>query len=350
MKLFRSALLASFAMLLCCPGCPLAAQGDTLDAAEAAALRYQREFAKYSWDVYRGSAAVCGDPVFVRLADEEQGHMEVLLQLLNHYGVEDPVVSYDYWAYSEGFLTEDLAHRMYVGWMRPPAHLRSAAYLEEMNIRDLRLAIDGTDEFLLIDSYTALLADSYVHLVALASFLHGDPAQYEAKLLSQADVDRIIAETPIVLADYDFEINAGLNDTWYEPDIDGQGFFVSVFPATSTLLLSWLTFDTEPPSQQMHGQLGDSAQRWLMAQGTYSGSEAELVVYSASGGLFREAEPVPVLEAIGSMDVQFGGCNQGLLHYNLDTLGGSKFDGFIVIHRLAADNLELCESLAHPAD
>jgi len=346
MKLFRSAVFASLAMLLCLLGGPVAAQGDTLDSAEAATLRYQREFAKYSWDIYRASAEVVGDPVFVRLAEEEQGHMGVLLQLLNYYGVEDPVVSYDYWAYSQGFLTEDLEQRTYVGWMLPPAQLRSAAYLEEMSIRDLRLAIDGTDESLLIDSYAALLADSYVHLVALASFLQGDPAQYSAKLLSQDDVDRIIAETPTVLADYDFEINPGLNDAWYEPSIDGQGFFVSVFPEKRMLLLSWLTYDTELPSQVELGQLGNPGQRWLTAEGSYSGSEAKLVVYSASGGLFREASPAPVLEAIGTIDVQFGGCNQALLQYKL----GSWTEGSIVIHRIGADNLAICESLAYPAE
>lgn len=41
-------------------------------------------------------------------------------------------------------------------------------------------------------------------------------------------------KTPIVLADCDFEINPGLNDTWHEPGIDGQGCFVSVFPETGT--------------------------------------------------------------------------------------------------------------------
>ena len=349
MKLFRSVLLASLAMLFCCPSGPVAAQPGALDSAEAATLRYQREFAKYSWDVYRGSAAFCGDPIFVRLTGEEQGHMQVLKNLLDQYDVDDPVVSYEYWVFSEGFLTEDLEGRLYVGWMRPPAQLLSAAYLEEMSIRDLRLAIRDTDELPLIDSYSALLADSYVHLVALASFLHADPAQYEAQLLSQGDVNRIISETPIVLADWDFEINPGLNDLWYEPGLNGQGFFVSVFPETNTLLLSWLTFDT-PIASPQQADLGNPGQRWLMAQGSYAGSEAELVVYSAGGGLFREAEPVPVLEAIGTIDVQFGSCNQALLDYNLESTLGSIYGGLIVIHRVAADNLGLCESLAHPVD
>jgi hypothetical protein len=61
---------------------------------------------------------------------------------------------------------------------------------------------------------------------------------------------------------------------------------------------------------------------------------------------FDTEQPVPVLEAIGAMDVQFGGCNHGLLHYKL----GSWTDGFIVINRVAQDNLALCESLANPAD
>jgi hypothetical protein len=229
--------------------------------------------------------------------------------------------------------------------MLPPAHLRNGAYLEEMNIRDLRQAIEETDESLLTDSYAALLADSYVHLVVFAGHLYDDPAHYSAQLLSQEDVDKIIAETQVAPTDYDFEINPGLNDSWYDPATPGQGFFISVFPQTKTVMLSWLTFDTELPAQNASANLGDPGQRWLTGQGSYEGSRAELVVYSSSGGLFQDSLAVPVLEPVGSISLQFGGCDNGGVSYDLP---GILSSGLIQIRRVASDNVALCEAQAHP--
>ena len=44
-----------------------------------------------------------------------------------------------------------------------------------------------------------------------------------------------------------FLINAGLNDAWYFPDTDGQGFFITVFPDLGAVSLAWFTYDTELP-------------------------------------------------------------------------------------------------------
>jgi len=46
-----------------------------------------------------------------------------------------------------------------------------------------------------------------------------------------------------------FEMNPGLNDAWFNPDTDGQGFFVTVFPDLGFVLLAWFTYDTELPPQ-----------------------------------------------------------------------------------------------------
>jgi hypothetical protein len=44
-----------------------------------------------------------------------------------------------------------------------------------------------------------------------------------------------------------FHINAGLNDAWFEPATTGQGFFHVVFPDIELVFLSWFTYDTERP-------------------------------------------------------------------------------------------------------
>ena len=54
-----------------------------------------------------------------------------------------------------------------------------------------------------------------------------------------------------------FQINAGLNDAWYNPLTDGQGFFITVFPELGKLSLAWFTYDTELPPEDAQAILGD---------------------------------------------------------------------------------------------
>ena len=82
-----------------------------------------------------------------------------------------------------------------------------------------------------------------------------------------------------------FEINSGLNDAWYDPLTEGQGFTITVFEDKGTVSLTWFTYDTVLPEPGVTANLGDPGQRWLVAVGPYEGAQAELVVYSAGGGL-----------------------------------------------------------------
>jgi hypothetical protein len=269
--------------------------------------------------------------------------MDTLKDLLDYYGIEDPVVSYELWAFSDGFLTDDLNGRMFVGFGTRRWHFTNCAYLEEMNIRDLRAAIAETDESLLSEAYEEMLGDSYSNLVVLAAWLHENPVRYDAQLLEQEDVDRIIAGTaPVPIGEF-FVINAGLNDAWFDPATAGQGFFISVYPETGTIIMSWLTFDTEAPAQVANAHLGDPCQRWFTAQGQYQGAAADLVVYSSSGGIFDAVTPGPVLQEIGSISLQFEHCNYGTVTYDLPSIAAT---GVIPIQRIAPDNVPLCETLA----
>jgi len=48
-----------------------------------------------------------------------------------------------------------------------------------------------------------------------------------------------------------FEINPGLNDAWYNPATNGQGFLITVFPELKQLFLAWFTFDIERPAEDV---------------------------------------------------------------------------------------------------
>jgi lysophospholipase L1-like esterase len=141
-----------------------------------------------------------------------------------------------------------------------------------------------------------------------------------------------------------FQINAGLNDAWFNPLTNGQGFFVNVFPVVGQVFVGWFTYDTERPPEDVEAILGESGHRWLSAQGPFHGDTAILDVYLSSGGVFDSEEPaVGTPEKIGTMEVTWTGCNAGAVTYDLPSLGLS---GTIPIQRIVLDNIALCEVLA----
>lgn len=145
----------------------------------------------------------------------------------------------------------------------------------------------------------------------------------------------------------EFDINAGLNDAWYNSATDGQGFLVSVFPDISQMFVAWFTFDVERPPENIGAFLGEPGHRWLTAQGPYEGDKANLTIYLTEGGTFDSAEPAAEVDTggIGTMMIEFADCGDGLLTYEITTIERS---GEIPIQRIVSDNVSLCESLAAP--
>jgi hypothetical protein len=142
----------------------------------------------------------------------------------------------------------------------------------------------------------------------------------------------------------DFQINAGLNDAWFDPAIVGQGFLISVFPDIKQVFVAWFTYDTERPPEDVTAQLGDPGHRWLTAQGPYEGNTANLTIFVTKGGVFDSATPPTTTdpEGDGTMILDFADCTVGVIDYSITSLGIS---GRIPIRRIALDNVPLCEAL-----
>jgi len=145
----------------------------------------------------------------------------------------------------------------------------------------------------------------------------------------------------------EFTINAGLNDAWFNPTTNGQGFLITVFPDIKQMFLAWFTYDTERPPEDVEALLGEPGHRWLTAQGPYSEDTANLVIFVTKGGVFDTAEPVAETDPTGdgAMTIEFADCTAGLVKYQITSLGIS---GEIPIQRLTSDNVLLCEVLASP--
>jgi len=144
-----------------------------------------------------------------------------------------------------------------------------------------------------------------------------------------------------------FTINAGLNDAWYNPATNGQGFLISVFPDRREMFVAWFTYDTERPPEDVTALLGEPGHRWLTAQGPYDGDTANLTIFVTEGGVFDSVVPAAStdLAGDGTMTIEFADCTEGLVNYEITSLGIS---GEIPIQRIAPDNVALCETLASP--
>jgi hypothetical protein len=138
-----------------------------------------------------------------------------------------------------------------------------------------------------------------------------------------------------------FQVNRGLNDAWYQPATDGQGFFIITWPEIEQMFLSWFTYETELPAENM-ARLGDSGQRWLTALGPYSGNTAVLDITVTSGGLFDDARGVENTPG-GTITVEFEDCVAGVVSYDIDSIDQR---GDIPIQRIAPDNVPTCEVLS----
>jgi len=141
-----------------------------------------------------------------------------------------------------------------------------------------------------------------------------------------------------------FKMNTGLNDAWYDPETDGQGFFITVFPDLGTVLLAWFTYDTELPAPDAPANLGNAGHRWMVALGPIDGNKAVLDIDSPYDGLFdspRKIEHKPD----GTITLTFEDCNTGTVEYDILSINQR---GTVPIQRVANDNIALCEALSVP--
>ena len=143
----------------------------------------------------------------------------------------------------------------------------------------------------------------------------------------------------------EFIMNAGLNDAWYNPATNGQGFFVTVFPDLGFVTLAWFTYDTELPPMDATANLGDPGHRWLTAGGVIDGDKAVMNIELTSGGLFDAASEVLRTDPVGSdgtLTLKFDNCSMGSIEYDITSINAQ---GTVPIQRVAEDNELLCIAL-----
>lgn len=282
------------------------------------------------------------EPNFANMVVTHQRHMNELEVTMRRYSLNPPADTNEPGGYRDEQHVELFAELKRRAEEGPLEAVKAVAFLQELHIFEYRLHVELTAEKPVKDTFERLLAGSKNHLrmwAWLVSYLTPPEHYYHAQMLGQQDVDTIL-KLEGTDSSAEFQINAGLNGAWYYPATPGQGFFVTVYPDSKTVLVAWMTYDTEPPGAGVQSHLGDASQRWLVAQGEYEGSFAGLRLLSYRNGLFDRGTH-PSHFSVGSFRLQFESCSSASAMYYLPDIG---LESTIPLQRIAPDNIARCEA------
>ena len=127
-------------------------------------------------------------------------------------------------------------------------------------------------------------------------------------------------------------INQGIAGAWFDSAKAGQGFLIDINPDTQFIFIAWFTYE------QASAKIGAPEQRWLTAQGNFSGGAASIPLFVTSGGLFDDPQATTT-EEVGSLSVNFSSCTDGEIEYDLPNDG---LQGQISITRVISGTEGLC--------
>ncbi len=169
---------------------------------------------------------------------------------------------------------------------------------------------------------------------------------FKACMLSALFLPVLLASQPAKAESQPIQLlNAGLNDAWYYPITNGQGFFITVFPDLGVISMAWFTYDTKLPPDDEKATLGDAGHRWITALGPIDGNKATMDIEMTSGGIFDtpiDIERTDPPGSDGTIILTFDSCSSGTVEYDIPSINRQ---GTVPIQRVANDNIVLCEVL-----
>ena len=165
-------------------------------AQERNQLILMREEEKLARDVYIALNKKWGATIFANISRAESKHMQSVAGLLNRYRIPDPVVSN-----TPGSFTNPRFQQLYQslvneGTTSEVEALKVGLKVEEMDIADLRVAIQSTNKNDIKQVLQHLEQASRNHLRAFASQLQKAGGTYTSTQLSQNEFNDIASSNP----------------------------------------------------------------------------------------------------------------------------------------------------------
>jgi len=165
--------------------------GTAITDVERQSLIFMREEEKLARDVYLAMQEKWGERVFSNISQAETQHMAAIANLLNRYGIPDPVTDNTPGKFTEVRFQELYQQLVATGSNSITDAMKVGLKIEEMDIADLRAAIQGTNSKDIKRVFENLERGSRNHLRAFAKRLQAAGGEYVATNLSQTDFDQI---------------------------------------------------------------------------------------------------------------------------------------------------------------
>jgi len=164
-----------------------------LSAAEEEDVLFLREEEKLARDIYLGLAERWQLPIFANIALSEQKHMDLVLLLLETYGIEDPVVDDTVGAFSDAMLATLYLELSARGDLSLVDALTVGAIIEDMDLADLIALLEMSDNDHIELVAQNLAKGSRNHLRAFVRALAAQGVTYLPQYLDQETFDAILA-------------------------------------------------------------------------------------------------------------------------------------------------------------
>lgn len=163
-----------------------------LSQAEIDGIIMMREEEKLARDVYQKLYELWGLQIFANISASEQTHTNAMEVLVDRYELDDPVKSDDIGVFTAQEFTDLYEQLVAQGSQSLEDALIVGATIEDLDIRDIAVLRDETDNEDVQLVYENLIRGSENHLRAFMKQIESRGASYEAQYISQEELEAII--------------------------------------------------------------------------------------------------------------------------------------------------------------
>lgn len=162
-----------------------------LTAIETQDLVFLREEEKLARDVYLYAYDKYEHQIFYNISQSEQTHMNRVLDLLNTYGIEDPVIN------ERGSFSNQTLQQLYIDLTAQvdislTEALKVGATIEDLDINDIATSEANTSRSDILQVYSNLECGSRNHIRSFTYQLERNGITYIPQYISQEDFNAII--------------------------------------------------------------------------------------------------------------------------------------------------------------
>ena len=173
----------------------LTPDNNELSEKEKSDLIFLREEEKLAHDVYVHSFNMYDQMIFSNISSSEQNHMNSVLNLLDKYGITDPVKGQ-----SQGVFQNKVLQQLYNQMtIKSDSSLLKAfevgATIEDLDIHDIKSFYANTTNTDLLGVYDRLTCGSRNHLRSFVSQLSSNQLSYSPQYITVNEFNSIIASS-----------------------------------------------------------------------------------------------------------------------------------------------------------